>query len=148
MSVCDFCLLSFHTDVHNPFSNSVSFLSGMKSVWRGTSRGLVTQMATKWKLAGQDENWFWLTFTWRRCFSSKWPWPWQWQRRWHYWHRHHTVDWHYTLSTFCTFNNHLFITKFYEYLKMVVWMVLIYFAFHSVLVVVLLFLEWAVFKER
>jgi len=34
----------------------------MNSVWQGTATGLVTQMATKWKLAGQDKNCFKIAF--------------------------------------------------------------------------------------
>ena len=37
----------------------------------------------------------------KRHFCSEWQWLWQ-SHRWLYWHKIHTVDWQYELSTYCT----------------------------------------------
>lgn len=87
-----------HADVHTPFSSSFSFLSKIKSVWQGTTTGLVTQTATKWKLAGLFLNHIHQktkTLILRATLALS--------KKMTSLTQQHTADWQYTLPVCCTF---------------------------------------------
>jgi hypothetical protein len=79
--------------------SSLLFLMNARWLWRGDfNEGAAQELVL---------NWHWRPHIWRWNFSSKWQWL---KRRWEERDRLQTLDWHYTISTFCTCEMYLFLS--------------------------------------